>query len=131
MLQTIGPLWSMKAASAKCSEHPVVEKKEEIVECGGPPPHRGPKGALLVYNVAKKANIGNIVRSAVAFNLYEIVVVGQKKNINTFGNKGTTAYMRFSYRDTLKEAVAYLRVPAPPPHAHHGVHGLIGHAHAY
>ena len=34
---------------------------------------------LIVTNISKKTNVGNILRSAAAFGVHEIVVVGMKK----------------------------------------------------
>jgi tRNA G18 (ribose-2'-O)-methylase SpoU len=45
-----------------------------------------PEVRVLVYNVAKKANVGTIVRTAVAFGATQIIVVGNRK-INTMGNQ--------------------------------------------
>jgi tRNA G18 (ribose-2'-O)-methylase SpoU len=49
-----------------------------------------PEVRVLVYNVAKKANVGTIVRTAVAFGATQIIVVGNRK-INTMGNQVNTA----------------------------------------
>lgn len=63
---------------------------------------------VMVYNVAKRQNIGNMVRSAVAFGASAIIVVGNR-HINTFGNKNTNNYIRFAHYDKLDDAVAALR----------------------
>jgi tRNA G18 (ribose-2'-O)-methylase SpoU len=33
---------------------------------------------ILSYNIAKKTNVGNLVRSAVAFGAHELIVVGER-----------------------------------------------------
>ena len=45
-----------------------------------------PQCYLIIANVSKKKNIGNIVRSAAAFGVEEIIVVGQPK-FTTFGSR--------------------------------------------
>ena len=76
---------------------------------GAPPPSgRGQAGKpecyLLVYNVAKKHNVGNIVRSACAFGVKEVIVVGNRE-VKGFGSQGTMKHMRFSRHATLADAV--------------------------
>ena len=54
-----------------------------------------PESRIVIYNVSKKANIGNIVRSAVAFGCSTIIMVGKGK-VNTFGNKNTNKFIRYA-----------------------------------
>lgn len=68
-----------------------------------------PKFSLIVHSIAKKANIGNIIRSGCAFNIHSILVAGSKKNIQTFGSQGTHKHVNFKYFDSLKEAVEYAK----------------------
>lgn len=39
-----------------------------------------PECRVLIYNVAKKANVGTVVRTAVAFGATQIIVVGNVSN---------------------------------------------------
>ena len=63
---------------------------------------------MLIYNVAKKHNVGNIVRSACAFGVKEVVVVGNRE-VKGFGSKGTMKHMAFSRHPTLAGAIKYDR----------------------
>ena len=62
---------------------------------------------MLVYNIGKKKNFGDILRSAAAFGVKEIFVVGAKK-LSTFGDQGTQRYCKFRQFDSLLEAKAEL-----------------------
>jgi tRNA G18 (ribose-2'-O)-methylase SpoU len=53
---------------------------------------------LIIHNVAKKHNVGSIIRSAAAMNVSEIWVVGKRK-LASFGNQGTAK--RVVYRNFL------------------------------
>ena len=66
------------------------------------------KGVLLVYNVSKKNNVGNIFRSASAFGIVDVVVAGSRK-LTTFGHKGTKKHLRFHYFEKFDDAVRYLK----------------------
>eukprot|EP00931_Biecheleriopsis_adriatica_P039519 TRINITY_DN22597_c0_g1_i1.p1 TRINITY_DN22597_c0_g1~~TRINITY_DN22597_c0_g1_i1.p1 ORF type:complete len:222 (+),score=53.30 TRINITY_DN22597_c0_g1_i1:38-667(+) len=57
----------------------------------------------LLFNVGKKQNFGTLLRSACAFGVSEVLVVGAKK-ISTFGNQGTSAHANLRYCDTLEAA---------------------------
>mmetsp|Transcript_29902 Transcript_29902/g.52498 ORF Transcript_29902/g.52498 Transcript_29902/m.52498 type:complete len:220 (-) Transcript_29902:113-772(-) len=57
----------------------------------------------------KKKNIGTIIRSAVAFGVSKILIVGQKKNLRTFGHQRTKDFMQFVYFEKFGEAVEYLK----------------------
>lgn len=63
---------------------------------------------MLVYNIGKKKNFGDILRSAAAFGVKEVFVVGAKK-LSTFGNQGTQRYCKFRHFDTLEEAKSELK----------------------
>lgn len=58
---------------------------------------------MLVYNIGKKKNFGDILRSAAAFGVKEVFVVGAKK-LSLFGNQGTQRYCKFRHFETLQEA---------------------------
>jgi len=62
---------------------------------------------MLVYNIGKKKNFGDILRSAAAFGVKEAFVVGAKK-LSTFGNQGTQRYCKFTHFDTLEQAKSEL-----------------------
>lgn len=64
-----------------------------------PEPQLKPLGLLLLHNVSKKNNVGNIIRSACAFGLSKVVYVALRpesqkvkllKEFNMFGNQTPT-----------------------------------------
>uniref|UniRef100_A0A0A9Z1Z8 Putative tRNA/rRNA methyltransferase HI_0424 n=1 Tax=Lygus hesperus TaxID=30085 RepID=A0A0A9Z1Z8_LYGHE len=59
---------------------------------------------FLLHNIGKQRNVGNMIRSAVAFGSDGIVVVGARK-FPRFGNQNTTEYLRILHYDTFDEAV--------------------------
>ncbi len=62
---------------------------------------------LVLHNVAKKKNFGELIRTAAALGVTEIIVVGASK-LQTFGSQGTTSHARFSHFTSLADAVQYL-----------------------
>lgn len=89
---------------------PVVEVRE--IEATKTMPQGGGKrfeSFLLVHNVAKRHNLGTLARSATAFGVTEIILVG-RKDFNAFGSHGATLYIQFRHFHTLAEAVKYLKV---------------------
>jgi hypothetical protein len=48
---------------------------------------------MLVSNVAKQHNLGEMVRSAVAFGATSLYTVGREDKIKTFGNQGTMGFL--------------------------------------
>jgi hypothetical protein len=64
---------------------------------------------VLVHNVAKRHNLGTLARSATAFGVSEIILVG-RKDFNAFGSHGATLHLQFRHFHTLAEAVQYLKV---------------------
>lgn len=57
-----------------------------------------PRGYLLLHNISKRNNIGNIIRSACAFGLDKVLFITGRpdskktkilKEFNMFGNQGT------------------------------------------
>jgi tRNA(Leu) C34 or U34 (ribose-2'-O)-methylase TrmL len=58
---------------------------------------------MLVYNIGKKKNFGDILRSAAAFGVKEVFIVGAKK-LSTFGDQGTQRYCKFRHFESLVEA---------------------------
>lgn len=61
---------------------------------------------LIIHNVAKKHNVGSIIRSASAMNVSEIWVVGKRK-LASFGNQGTAKRMPYRKFPSLKELKDY------------------------
>ena len=64
---------------------------------------------MLVYNIGKRKNFGDILRSAAAFGVKEVFVVGAKK-LSLFGNEGTQRYCKFTHFESLDEAKAELKL---------------------
>lgn len=71
-------------------------------------PNSGQDVYMLVYNIGKKKNFGDILRSAAAFGVKEVFIVGAKK-LSLFGNQGTQRFCKFRHFDTLSEAKAELQ----------------------
>jgi tRNA C32,U32 (ribose-2'-O)-methylase TrmJ len=63
---------------------------------------------LMLHNVSKKKNFGELIRTAAALGVEELVVVGAQK-LASHGSHGTTGYVRFSHFDKLQDAVTYLK----------------------
>ena len=63
---------------------------------------------LVLHNIAKKKNFGELIRTAAAMGVVEIVVVGAAK-LATHGCHGTAAHVKFSHFTNFKDACAYLR----------------------
>ncbi len=66
-----------------------------------------PESILVLHNVAKKKNFGELIRTAAALGVCEIIIVGAQK-LSSFGSHGTCGHVRFSHFDKLADAVAYL-----------------------
>lgn len=66
-----------------------------------------PQAYMLMFNVQKQKNFGNIVRSAAAFNVSEVFIIDPvssgKKKMRTFGSQGTHNKTNFRYFDGLKD----------------------------
>ncbi|KAG2488382.1 hypothetical protein HYH03_013069 [Edaphochlamys debaryana] len=63
---------------------------------------------IITHSVAKKHNIGTIVRSATAFGVKEVCLVGSRA-FNTFGSHGSDAHVAFRHFDKLTECVQHLK----------------------
>ena len=59
---------------------------------------------LIFHSVAKKNNLGNILRSCAAFRVKAVLCVGRKKNVSFFGSKGTKSHVQLIFLKTLAEA---------------------------
>tara|TARA_B100000780_G_C21058037_1_gene425176 strand:- start:345 stop:1124 length:780 start_codon:yes stop_codon:yes gene_type:complete len=64
---------------------------------------------IIINNVAKKANIGTMMRSAAAFGATAMFVVGRKKSTTMFGSFGTNKHMKVIYFDKLHQAVEHAK----------------------
>ena len=69
---------------------------------------------LVLYNVQKKRNFGELLRTAAAFGVGEVIVVGMRK-IATQGAHGSDKSLRFTHVDSLDAACTYVRTE-------HGAH---------
>ena len=63
---------------------------------------------LVLHNVSKKKNFGELIRTAAAMGVSEIVVVGANKLVS-HGCHGTAGYVRFSHFVKFPDAVKYLK----------------------
>lgn len=68
----------------------------------------GRTSILVLHNIAKKKNFGELIRTAAAMGVEEIVVVGAAK-LATHGCHGTAAHIKFSHFGNFKDACEYLR----------------------
>ncbi|KAF3777080.1 hypothetical protein EJ110_NYTH46837 [Nymphaea thermarum] len=64
---------------------------------------------IIVHNVAKRHNVGTLVRSATAFGVSELILVG-RRDFNTFGSHGSVPHVRFRHFYSLSDARLYLKV---------------------
>ncbi|KAH8740155.1 OBP33pep like protein [Cryptosporidium ryanae] len=67
-----------------------------------------PEFYLLLSNISKRQNFGTLLRSACAFGVSEVLVVGEKR-LRTFGSKGTLSHLSITHYDNLDEAVEIIR----------------------
>ncbi|CAN6459041.1 unnamed protein product [Victoria cruziana] len=63
---------------------------------------------IIVHNVAKRHNVGTLVRSATAFGVSELILVG-RRDFNTFGSHGSVHHLRFRHFYSLSDARLYLK----------------------
>ncbi|KAL6607863.1 hypothetical protein ACP70R_040926 [Stipagrostis hirtigluma subsp. patula] len=66
------------------------------------------ESVVVVHNVAKRHNVGTLARSATAFGVAEVVVVG-RRDVSAFGSHGATSHLRFRHFASLALARAYLK----------------------
>nr|CAD1829671.1 unnamed protein product [Ananas comosus var. bracteatus] len=66
------------------------------------------ESVVVVHNVAKRHNVGTLARSAAAFGVSEVVVVG-RRDFNSFGSHGSTSHLRFRHLSSLPLARRYLK----------------------
>ena len=77
-----------------------------------------PKLYLIIYGVAKKHNIGQILRSATAFNVTAVCLVGSRK-FNSFGAHGSEVYVPMLHFEDLDACCKALKED-------HGVIDILG-----
>ncbi|EPS65788.1 hypothetical protein M569_08991, partial [Genlisea aurea] len=63
---------------------------------------------VIVHNIAKRHNVGTLARSATAFGVSEIILVG-RRDFNAFGSHGSTSHIRFRHFHSLDLARAFLK----------------------
>ena len=72
------------------------------------PAAAGPESILIVHNVSKKKNFGELFRTAAALGVAEVVVVGAAK-LSSHGAHGCVGHLKFSHFVKFDDAVAYVR----------------------
>ncbi|KAL3641947.1 hypothetical protein CASFOL_012762 [Castilleja foliolosa] len=63
---------------------------------------------VIVHNIAKRHNVGTLARSATAFGVSELILVG-RRDFNSFGSHGSTSHVRFRHFHSLSLAHSYLK----------------------
>ncbi|EXC05713.1 tRNA (guanosine(18)-2'-O)-methyltransferase [Morus notabilis] len=63
---------------------------------------------VVVHNIAKRHNIGTLARSATAFGVSELILVG-RRDFNSFGSHGSTSHLRFRHFHSLLDARHFLQ----------------------
>ncbi len=68
-----------------------------------------PRFYVIVSHLSKKANVGTLLRCASAFGVREVLVAGNRRQLQTFGAQGTQRHVCLRYFDSLEAAAAYAR----------------------
>lgn len=68
----------------------------------------GLESYVLVHNIAKRHNVGTLARSATAFGVSELILVG-RRDFNSFGSHGSSNHLRFRHFHSLQDARNYLK----------------------
>ncbi|KAK4266451.1 hypothetical protein QN277_027370 [Acacia crassicarpa] len=63
---------------------------------------------VVVHNIAKRHNVGTLARSATAFGVSELILVG-RRDFNSFGSHGSTTHIRFRHFHSLQDARHFLK----------------------
>ncbi|CAM8983626.1 unnamed protein product [Rhodiola kirilowii] len=63
---------------------------------------------VIVHNIAKRHNVGTLARSATAFGVSELILVG-RRDFNAFGSHGSTSHVKFRHFHSLQEARSFLK----------------------
>jgi tRNA G18 (ribose-2'-O)-methylase SpoU len=82
--------------------------RQEQRGLGGRAQERSFKSYLILYNIMKHANFGYLIRTANAFGVSEIIIVG-KRAFDVGGACGTSHSTRKRHFFTLGQACEYLR----------------------
>lgn len=67
-----------------------------------------PECFMMVSNISKRHNVGQLMRSCVAFGVKKLIVCGTGK-ATTFGAQGTERYMEVEQYPRIRDAVAALK----------------------
>ncbi|GAB2266380.1 hypothetical protein Dimus_001389 [Dionaea muscipula] len=68
----------------------------------------GAESYVVVHNIAKRHNVGTLARSATAFGVSDLILVG-RRDVNTFGSHGSTSHLRFRHFYSLIDARNFLK----------------------
>ncbi|XP_076927526.1 uncharacterized protein LOC143591100 [Bidens hawaiensis] len=68
----------------------------------------GLKSYVVIHNIAKRHNVGTLARSATAFGVCEVILVG-RRDFNSFGSHGSTSHIRFRHFYSLSDARRFLK----------------------
>ncbi|XP_052190879.1 LOW QUALITY PROTEIN: uncharacterized protein LOC127800349 [Diospyros lotus] len=68
----------------------------------------GIESYVVVHNIAKRHNVGTLARSATAFGVSELILVG-RRDFNAFGNHGSASHLRFRHFHSLSDARLFLK----------------------
>lgn len=63
---------------------------------------------VVVHNIAKRHNVGTLARSATAFGVSEMILVG-RRDFNAFGSHGSTSHVNFRHFHSLSDARDFLK----------------------
>ena len=67
-----------------------------------------PQSCLIIFNITKKSNLGNLIRTANALGVAEVIIVG-KRAFHKFGSFGTAGQTGKRHFYSLDEACTYPR----------------------
>ncbi|XP_071706515.1 uncharacterized protein [Rutidosis leptorrhynchoides] len=63
---------------------------------------------VVIHNIAKRHNVGTLARSATAFGVTELILIG-RRDFNSFGSHGSTSHVRFRHFYSLADARVFLK----------------------
>jgi tRNA(Leu) C34 or U34 (ribose-2'-O)-methylase TrmL len=107
-----GGRMARSASSLSLSMSSLMHDEQPFLPLPQQPPQ--PKCYLVLSNLQSGSNIGSICRNALAFNVSEVIVVGQRgfRDKMRQADRGAKMRLNFVHFQTLPEAIAYLN---PPP----------------
>lgn len=70
--------------------------------------HVGFESYVVIHNIAKRHNVGTLARSATAFGVSELILVG-RRDFNAFGSHGSTSHLPFRHFYSLSDARLFLK----------------------